>query len=684
MRKICFLATLCLVSSWVSAAGIKYAVDSCRTSLHNGTISEADAVKYDTNKLSVRGDNKASKSWIKFDISDLDVDSLTECKLRITLYAAKTSSCLLSVVNDDCTDNLNWTHTTLTWNNGPGNYTSSDGVNPDDTSITAAQLQDILNPAKTTLVETVDYTYGGLAGDQFTFDVLPYLQADTDGIVQFVLHAAGGSTDFAAHTTTSGEAYFPALVYSEIPTGTCTGVGVLHSTYADMSCRTSLFESDSDVNENQPDNNKLSVRGDNKAKKSWIKFDINDLGIDPNSLKSATLRITLYDFKDGTCSLSAVNDNYTTNIDWTESTLTWNNAPGNYTSSDGINPDNTSLTTDNLQEDLDPTRTTLIGTVDYSAGEGSAAGTQFTMDVLSILQADTDGIIQFVLHDASGFTSFATHDTSAGEAYWPRLQLLQAPAGADNPYPCPGTVVSTDLAGLSWTNPDPNDGVSDITCTVYFGSEPNRPQMDSITLDAGDHAVLINTTNFPTYGSLVDKTTYYWIVDCSDPSAGTTPIEGLMWDFYVNNNDAPVVNAGPDQVVWLGKSGVASQEVVFLDGTTSDDGKPTSTYTILWTQVDNGAPALTITPNDVDDTSIIFTEVGDYELMLTANDGEAEASDTVRIVVGQDACDASHLSRGDAYDAGDVNQDCIVNLEDFAVLISSNWLDCTDTLTQCQ
>ena len=47
------------------------------------------------------------------------------------------------------------------------------------------------------------------------------------------------------------------------------------------------------------------------------------------------------------------------------------------------------------------------------------------------------------------------------------------------------------------------------------------------------------------------------------------------------------------------------------------------------------------------------------------------------------ACDASHLSTGAAYDAADVNRDCIVDIADFAALIAENWLTCSDTLTHC-
>ena len=687
MTKLCFFVmVMCLICGNLLLADTLVAVDSCRTSLNDGTESEADENKSDSDKLSVRADSKAAKSWIKFDISSLDVSSLSDCKLRVTLHKSKDSTCLLSVVNDNYTTGIGWTSADLTWNTGPGNITSSDGVNPDDTNYSASDLQNNLMTDATTLVGTVDYS-GGTAGDQYLIDVLSILQADTDGIVQFVLHGSGGSTDFATHTNANGSEYWPTLVYSSVPTNECEGIGTTYLKYADQSCKGELNNgTESTADDNLPDNNKLSVRSDNKAAKSWIKFDINELGIDPNRIKSATLRITSYRARSGTSSLSYVNDSCLDNIDWTESTLTWNNAPGNIQSSDGVDPDDTAYTQTDLRSNLNPDKTTYLALVDYS--DGTAVGDQFTFDVMAAIQEDTDGVLQFVLHAASGLMYFATHDHASGEEYWPLLTILEGPEGADDPYPCPDEVVSSDLVGLSWTNPDPNDGVSDITCTVYLGTDPNRPDMDSVTLDPGVTSVLINESNFPdsydeVNGGLYNNTVYYWFVDCDDPSNKVIP--GLEWSFEVNNNNAPIVNAGDDQVAWLGMSGTAGQEVVALTGVTSDDGKPVppAEYTVSWTQVDNGAPTVSITSDDEDAASVTIVERGDYEFTLSAYDGEFTSTDTVRVVVGDNPCDASHIDTSDDYDAGDINLDCIVNLEDFALLIAANWQDCTDTLMDC-
>jgi hypothetical protein len=192
--------------------------------------------------------------------------------------------------------------------------------------------------------------------------------------------------------------------------------------------------------------------------------------------------------------------------------------------------------------------------------------------------------------------------------------------------------------------------------------------------------VTINAGNFPNFAPLTDKTTYYWIVDCHDTTRDGV-IEGLFWSFYTENNQAPAnVNAGVDQVTWL-VSGAAS---VNLSGSASDDGlpNPPALLTYLWEPVAGPATAVINTPNAAA-TSVSFTEAGDYTFRLTANDSDKQTSDTVRVVVGTDACDASHVFSGSAYDPGDFNEDCIVDMLDFAELISKNWMLCTDTLTSC-
>lgn len=169
--------------------------------------------------------------------------------------------------------------------------------------------------------------------------------------------------------------------------------------YADQSCRTDGGSPDS----NKHDASKLTVCYDDDGNKAWIKFDTANMDID--HISGATLRVTLASDRSGTCDfdVSAVNDDCTTNNLWDDRNLTWNNAPGNLTSDQAF---------------LDSSETTYIGTLNFTDG---SKGQQFFVDVLPHLQADTDGVVQFVLHNCSRLTNFATHDHTSREEYWPVL-----------------------------------------------------------------------------------------------------------------------------------------------------------------------------------------------------------------------------------------------------------------------
>jgi pectate lyase len=161
--------------------------------------------------------------------------------------------------------------------------------------------------------------------------------------------------------------------------------------------------------------------------------------------------------------------------------------------------------------------------------------------------------------------------------------------------------------------------------------------------------------------------------------AGVITWDKSNWLRTSYENVSPLsVDAGADQATWLGRSGTAGQEVVYLDGTTSDD----RSYTVAWSQVSNGAPTITIMPNNVDDTSITITQHGAYEFRLTGDDGSGLVSDTVKVFVGVNACEASHMSTAEAYSPGDLDHDCMVTMQDVAVF-AMEWQTCTNTLTGC-
>ncbi|HEX6401294.1 MAG TPA: hypothetical protein VF108_12615, partial [Actinomycetota bacterium] len=91
-------------------------------------------------------------------------------------------------------------------------------------------------------------------------------------------------------------------------------------------------------------------------------------------------------------------------------------------------------------------------------------------------------------------------------------------------------------------------------------------------------------------------------------------------------NQAPVVNAGPDQTVPF-------PTTVTLNGTVTDDGLPAvpGSTTKQWTK-ESGPGTVTFTSPTTANTDASFSQAGTYVLRLTASDGELTSFDEVTIV----------------------------------------------------
>jgi RHS repeat-associated protein len=90
-------------------------------------------------------------------------------------------------------------------------------------------------------------------------------------------------------------------------------------------------------------------------------------------------------------------------------------------------------------------------------------------------------------------------------------------------------------------------------------------------------------------------------------------------------NQAPSVNAGPDQTVTM-------PAPLQLMGAVADDGLPSGTLSAAWTKV-SGPGAVTFSNPNSASTAAAFGADGVYTLRLTATDGELTASDDVVVTV---------------------------------------------------
>ena len=92
-------------------------------------------------------------------------------------------------------------------------------------------------------------------------------------------------------------------------------------------------------------------------------------------------------------------------------------------------------------------------------------------------------------------------------------------------------------------------------------------------------------------------------------------------------NQAPVVNAGADQVIQPPANSAS------LVGTVTDDGlPPSSSLTYQWTKVSGPGTVTFSTPTALT-TNATFSEAGAYVLRLTANDSALSGSDDVRVTL---------------------------------------------------
>ena len=277
---------------------------------------------------------------------------------------------------------------------------------------------------------------------------------------------------------------------------------------ANQSCRTEIQNPDT----NRHDSSKLSVRSDASSAKSWIKFDLG--GLDVTNLKTATLTLSLHEGKAGDrqFDVSCVNDDCRDNIGWEERNLTWNNAPGN---------DIQSLIA------LDASRTTHVATVHFTDG---AAGDAFTIDILDALEADTDGIVQFVCYNSNGLLNLATHD-HAETAWRPFIEVTEGVAGrARKPHPADGATDVVLDPVLTWTAGD----VAGLSPKhkVFFSQdlEEVRSGAGGVTQDAGEYVIS---------GGILDfGTTYYWRVDEANGVSGWN--QGDVWSFTTEPQAYPI------------------------------------------------------------------------------------------------------------------------------------------------
>jgi hypothetical protein len=134
----------------------------------------------------------------------------------------------------------------------------------------------------------------------------------------------------------------------------------------------------------------------------------------------------------------------------------------------------------------------------------------------------------------------------------------------------------------------------------------------------GDPAILLES-NIP-----VNNDIAFDLAEANVPRIGGTGSSSGV-------NQPPVVNAGPDQTIYLPSDAT-------LDGTVTDDGlpDPPATVTTTWNKT-SGPGTVIFGDASLVDTTATFSESGTYVLQLTADDNDLTAFDEVTITVNAEA-----------------------------------------------
>jgi hypothetical protein len=297
---------------------------------------------------------------------------------------------------------------------------------------------------------------------------------------------------------------------------------------------------------------------------------------------------------------------------------------------------------------------------------------------------------------------------------------------AYRPNPKNGDVVGTGTTSLSWTNPDPNNSEDMITCDVYFldagtSKLTKDPNMGPDVTDPGvfkiaDDLPTPDEPNKPTLNlndalvsvlPLQDDHYYYWAVHATDPHADPNgnPVttQGDIWYFFTGDA-APVPSQPSDQYMYLsqddsaiGGFGDTNPNVRYFQVTASyaDDGKSpiadANMVNLNWgwdpANEQRGVEKVsqTWTPGPGTHTSGTVTAVykthyaegdpdnttalpGTWNILLEVKDGSTTATGPTGLHRIFATCgEAAAADPDDLYDGYyDTNNDCIVNLADFA------------------
>lgn len=192
-----------------------------------------------------------------------------------------------------------------------------------------------------------------------------------------------------------------------------------------------------------------------------------------------------------------------------------------------------------------------------------------------------------------------------------------------------GAYGATDTEGLAW-DPDRN--------TLLVGDRPSR-KIYEVTkagaliriIDASGIGAMKRISGMTVAPASGDPSVlHYWVVDRAvDNGSNSNENDGKLFELSVPaaGNVAPSVDAGPDQTIVL-------PDAAILQGSVADDGQPDPPGETAseWSTA-SGPGTVAFADPAAPSTTATFSTDGTYVLRLSADDSEAQGSDTTTVTV---------------------------------------------------
>ncbi|TKJ37724.1 MAG: hypothetical protein CEE38_06530 [Planctomycetes bacterium B3_Pla] len=262
--------------------------------------------------------------------------------------------------------------------------------------------------------------------------------------------------------------------------------------------------------------------GNSYDRKGYIRFDVADV------VSEASLVLTVSTNNEGgggttpqTFTIEVYGLAESLDHTWTESDITWNNAPGNDTSSSNFTAD-----------------ATLLGSFIVEPIPVGNVVSFSDPNLVDFINSDTDNQITLLLRRTAGTSSshnvaFASKENTNYSA--PALNLEVA-TRAFGPDPADGALLEATWASLSWRALD-----SAVSHDVYLGDnldDVNDGVGDSFQGNETDTTLLVGFPGFPIPGGLIPGTTYYWRIDEVNDADPNSPWKGSIWRFSISPETA--------------------------------------------------------------------------------------------------------------------------------------------------